>query len=207
MNEPEDSDLLAAEYVLGTLGVADQLLAGSRIQTDLPFARSVDEWQDRLAPLIETIEPVPPPDHLLNDLLVRLFGTASVVDEVSVARLRRRVRLWQGATVGCSAIAAALLAWIGFGGNLLSPSPERFTAVLQRDANAPAMVLDVDLTSRRLTVTSLASRFLQGKAINSGSSIPRSGLRIRSASCRPRLRPTNCSPPTIRPSSRTRPTP
>ena len=35
MNEPEDSDLLAAEYVLGTLDVADSVLAASRIETDL----------------------------------------------------------------------------------------------------------------------------------------------------------------------------
>ena len=164
MNEPEDSDLLAAEYVLGTLDVAERSLAGLRIQTDLPFARAVDDWQDRLAPLIDTIEPVAPPDHLLGDLMVRLFGTDPVVDEVALARLKRRVRLWQGATAGCSAIAAALLAWIALGGTVTSQSPEQFTAVLQRDASAPAMVLHVDLKSRSLTVTSLASAVPAGKS-------------------------------------------
>ena len=157
MNEPEDSDLLAAEYVLGTLDVADRLLARSRIESDVPFARAVDDWQDRLAPLIETIAPVPPPDHLFDDLLVRLFGTLPIVDDVALARLKRRVRQWQGATAGCSAIAAALLAWVALGGNGRSQS-------LQRDASAPAMVLTVDLKSRRLTVTSLATATPAGKS-------------------------------------------
>ena len=164
MNEPEDSDLLAAEYVLGTLDVADRVLAASRIETDPPFGRSVAEWQDRLAPLIETIEPVAPPDHLFDDLLVRLFGTPSaVIDELALARLKRRVRLWQGTTAGLSAIAAALLAWIALG-DVTSQRPDRFTAVLQQNASAPAMVLDVDVKSRRLTVTSLATATPAGKS-------------------------------------------
>ena len=178
MNEPEDSDLLAAEYILGTLDVAERVLAGSRIETDPSFARSVASWQDRLAPLIETIPPVAPPDHLFDDLLVRLFGTQAPIDEVALARLKRRVRLWQGTTGGLSAIAAALLAWIGFGG-VTSQRPDRFTAVLQQDANAPAMVLDVDVKSRRLTVTSLAAATPAGKSyelwiINPAIGSPRS---------------------------------
>ena len=178
MNEPEDSDLLAAEYILGTLDVAERVLAGSRIETDPSFARSVASWQDRLAPLIETIPPVAPPDHLFDDLLVRLFGTQAPIDEVALARLKRRVRLWQGTTAGLSAIAAALLAWIGFGG-VTSQRPDRFTAVLQQDANAPAMVLDVDVKSRRLTVTSLAAATPAGKSyelwiINPAIGSPRS---------------------------------
>ncbi len=178
MNEPEDSDLLAAEYVLGTLDVAERAVAVTRIETDLSFARSVTEWQDRLAPLIETIKPVAPPDDLFDNLLVRLFGTQTPVDEVALARLRRRVRVWQGTTAGLSAIAAALLAWIGFGEGSSAP-PDRFTAVLQQNANAPAMVLDVDVKSRRLTVTSLAAATPAGKSyqlwiINPAIGSPRS---------------------------------
>ena len=178
MTEPEDSDLLAAEYVLGTLDVADRAVAASRTETDLAFARMVADWQDRLAPLIETIDSVAPPDHLYDDLLVRLFGTRSVVDEVALARLKRRVRVWQGSTAGLSAIAAALLAWIA-SGEAIVQRPDRFTAVLQRDASAPAMVLDVDVKSRRLTVTSLAGASPAGKSyqlwiINPASGRPRS---------------------------------
>ncbi len=163
MTEPEDSDLLAAEYVLGTLDVADRVMAASRTETDVAFARMVADWQDRLAPLIETIDPIAPPGQLFDDLLVRLFGTQPMVDEVAMARLKRRVRWWQGSTAGLSAIAAALLAWIALGGTT-SQRPDRFTAVLQRDASAPAMVLDVDVKSRRLTVTSLASASPEGKS-------------------------------------------
>ena len=132
-----------------------------------------------MAPLIETIEPVAPPDHLFDDLLVRLFGTqTAVVDEVALARLKRRVRLWQGTTAGLSAIAAALLAWIALG-DVTSQRPDRFTAVLQQHASAPAMVLDVDVKSRRLTVTSLASATPAGKSyelwiINPAIGSPRS---------------------------------
>ncbi len=163
MTEPEDSDLFAAEYVLGTLDVAERVVAATRTEFDLPFAQLVDAWQERLAPLIDAIEPVPPSDHVLNSLLVRLFGMPSKVDEVALARLKRRMRVWQGATVGLSAVAAGLLAWVGLGGGT-SPSSEQFTAVLQRDAGAPTMVLNVDLKSRRLTVTSLASATPAGKS-------------------------------------------
>ncbi len=60
------------------------------------------------------------------------------------------VRRWRAATAACAALAAALLAWVS-----LAPAPkqdQRFVAVLQKDANSPAVLLEVDVGTRRLTI-------------------------------------------------------
>ena len=65
MSDEPDRDLLAAEYVLGSLEgderrEAERLLAG-----DPAFARSVAAWQQRLTPLAAHVAPVAPPADLL----------------------------------------------------------------------------------------------------------------------------------------------
>lgn len=102
---PDRADRLAAEYVLGTLrGPARRrfvaLLPGHPALRD-----AVRQWQDRLAPLAASIEPVTPPAALWPRIEARLFGT-----EPAAAPLAwwRRLALWQGAT-GLTALAAAML--------------------------------------------------------------------------------------------------
>lgn len=61
---PEDDDLTAAEYVLGTLSLEDREAAARRIGQDPAFAAAVRAWEDRFASLNAEYEEAPAPDLL-----------------------------------------------------------------------------------------------------------------------------------------------
>lgn len=161
MNEPDDTDMLAAEYVLGTLDADERAAVGTRLGVDADLAHAVGAWEDRLAPLAEAVHDLTPPVAVYDAILARLFGQ---VDDVVPSRsdlgggeaMRRRLRFWQASTGGLALLAASLLAWVAVRETRpAAPDVQRFTAVLQRDASSPAIVLDIDLASRRLTVKPL----------------------------------------------------
>ena len=168
MSDPDDSDMLAAEYVLGTLDAVERADVAARLGADAELSRAVGAWQDRLSPLLDGVADVVPPADAYAGIAARIFGETAphVVRKLdgAVVALRRRVRLWQSATAGCALLAASLLAWVVIGDGAPRPAAQRFTAVLQRDAGSPAMVVDVDLAARRLTVRPIAAAAPAGRA-------------------------------------------
>lgn len=79
MSDPRDmSDRegLAAEYVLGTLPLADRLHAERLILSDADFARLVEDWVTKFAPLNAGYADQPPPADLLPRIEARLFPAA-----------------------------------------------------------------------------------------------------------------------------------
>ena len=158
MSDADDRDMLAAEYVLGTLDAAERASVAARLEREPELAHAVRAWEDRLGPLSEAVPEMKPPAAVYDALVARLFGASRGVGapaprDVPADLLRRRLRRWQAATAGLGLLAASLTAWIGLR-EVQAPGRDaaRFTAVLQRDAGAPAMVLDIDLAARRLTV-------------------------------------------------------
>lgn len=70
---PRDmDDVLAAEYVLGTLDLSERLSAEARIKADPGFARAVQDWENRLSDLNDGFAPVPVA-NLLPKIEARLF--------------------------------------------------------------------------------------------------------------------------------------
>ena len=195
MSDPEDIDLLAAEYVLGTLDAAERSGVSSRLRADAGLARAVEEWQGRLAPLDEAIAEIAPPPAVYDDIVARLFGipggaavasastsprSARVVTMRDVTTVPlRRLRRWQTATAGFALLAASLLAWVGLRDIQAPAERTRLVAVLQRDAGSPAMVVDVDLAARRLTVRPVGAPSPAGHVyelwiVDPGAGAPRS---------------------------------
>lgn len=152
MSDPEE-DPDVVEYVLGTLSTVERESFNSRRRSDPALDAAVRDWEERLAPLCEAVREVQPPDHVYTSLTTRLFGAtggANVTNLSDVRDLKRSVRRWRAATAACAALAAALLAWVS-----LAPAPkqdQRFVAVLQKDAGSPAVLLEVDVGTRRLTI-------------------------------------------------------
>jgi anti-sigma-K factor RskA len=70
--DPLPADLLAAEYVLGVLDAAQQRELRLRAARDPAFARLVDDWTRRLAPLADELADVAPPAHAWPRLRTRL---------------------------------------------------------------------------------------------------------------------------------------
>lgn len=104
---PPVADLLAAEYVLGTLkGPARRRF--ERLMIAHPSLRSrVGAWELRLNRLAASSKPVPPPPATWTALQQRLFPPSQ--------RLRwfERLNLWRGFSLAASATAGvlALLLW------------------------------------------------------------------------------------------------
>lgn len=120
MSDAPDRDVLAAEYVLGTLEGEDAREAARLLRDDPAFAVAVRAWEARLAPLANAVAPIsPPPD--LWDRIAAATGAETVVPLL----LRRRLRIWQASTGIALAIAASLAAFV-----ILRPVPAPRVAVL-----------------------------------------------------------------------------
>ncbi len=143
MSDQPDRDLLAAEYVLGTLEGEDDRMARRLLGEDPDFARSVAKWQRRLSPLARLAVHAPPP----SDLWGRIEGTLgpatpapvqppSAVPLAPAPRWYQSVRLWQAGTAAGLAIAAGLAAFI----LARAPPPPRVAVLSPTAGGAPALV-------------------------------------------------------------------
>jgi len=108
MSGEQDRDLLAAEYVLGSLEGDERREAERLLSVDPAFAHSVSAWQQRLTPLAAQVAPVAPP----ADLWRRIERGIAPAATVAISPFRRRARFWQATTAGALAIAAALAAFM-----------------------------------------------------------------------------------------------
>jgi len=77
--ERESDDLIAAEYVLGVLSAAERQDASRRIDAEPAFARLVDAWESRLAPLAAAYPATEPPQSIKAAIDGRLFASSSNV--------------------------------------------------------------------------------------------------------------------------------
>ena len=110
--EPDDDrDLLAAEYVLGTLDPIERAYVERQATGDAALSVMIEDWQGRLAPLYLLAPEIPPPADLwrrIEDAIEPEQAPRRERQPVAARPLWRRVGLWQGATVGGFAMAAAL---------------------------------------------------------------------------------------------------
>lgn len=135
MSEAQDHDLLAAEYVLGTLEGEEAQEAARLLRDDPAFAASVRAWEQRLAPLARSAPPAQPPSDLW-DRIDSATAEAAVIPMIP----RRRLRFWQAGAGAAMAIAASLAAFI-----LVHPSTAPKLAVLTPpDSAMQVMVASVD---------------------------------------------------------------
>src|SRR5258708_17464411 len=67
----------AAEYALGTLRGAARAHFRRWMREDAAIARTVSEWEARLAPLAQAVSPRNPPARVWNEILARLGPSLS----------------------------------------------------------------------------------------------------------------------------------
>ena len=78
------TEVLAGEYVLGTLQGSPRQRFEERLADDPLAAAAVAAWEERLSPLLETTDDVSPPDHLWSAIEARLDDEPSAADIVTV---------------------------------------------------------------------------------------------------------------------------
>ncbi len=115
----EEADLLAAEYVLGTLDLADRAALERDAATDPALRASIAAWERRLAPLASLSRPQAPPETLWSRIESSAWGGNAAAQEEAAPAPGPRVapepgagrgalRFWQGGTAAGFALAAAI---------------------------------------------------------------------------------------------------
>lgn len=149
----DNIDMLAGEYVLGTLDPAEQRAFQRRLLTDQAAVAAVAAWQDKLSPLLATVPEAAPSDRLWAKIEAGAQPAAN-----DNGRLRR----WQFATA-----AAALAALVSTGIALRSPQPApapqvaqlqpvsplfQSVAALSETGGAPALLVTYDKATGKMKV-------------------------------------------------------
>ena len=165
MNGHDDIDMLAAEYVLGTLDGVEREAVTRRREHESALDAAIAAWERRLASFNGEVAPVNPPADLLTRIEARLANGASQLEApaAQVIRLKRLVSRWQRAAIAATALAACLALAIGARETVWRPAPQSFVAVFQKDDALPSFVLTIDLASRQLTVRPVAAEPQAGK--------------------------------------------
>jgi anti-sigma-K factor RskA len=175
-------DMMAAEYVLGTLDPDERDDAKARIASDFSFAALVQHWERRLGELHALTGDVEPAAAVWDAIKAKL-ATAAPSAEMRLPEVGPPAPppaaegapplRWRNLSVLLGSLAVTLLLFVvaslvtpGLLPGRLRPKPEagapsagaeaaspvRFVAVLQRDATSPAFILTVDVTNRNLTM-------------------------------------------------------
>lgn len=143
--DPDERDLRAGEYVLGTLSASERAAMDLERTVDPAMEASVRAWERRLAPLDATARPVAP-DSRVWPLIARALPRRQAVpaNDNRIATLSRRIRLWRGAALTAGAVAAGLALFVAVGDRVASPAPARYVAVVSRGGEVPALLVTVD---------------------------------------------------------------
>jgi anti-sigma-K factor RskA len=153
-----DDDFNAGEFVLGTLDDGEHASLAARRLREPELDAAIVAWEERLAPLSESIPALAPPRDFLREIEARIgAGDQSAGRADNIVDLTRRMRRWRINAIAASAIAAALAIGIGLRESMRVAAPHEFVAVLQKSDDSPAFIITVNLDSRDLTVRPVAA--------------------------------------------------
>ncbi|MCJ2072236.1 anti-sigma factor [Methylobacterium sp. J-030] len=141
--DADDSDLRAAEYVLGTLDARERAVVEGEAARDPVVQARIRAWEQRLNPLAETVGAQMPPPRVRAALLRALPNPGSA-DAREIDDLRVRLRRWRIAAGGAGLLAAGLALFLAVGPSP-APSGGRYLAVVQGGGTLPALIVQVDM--------------------------------------------------------------
>ncbi len=167
MNSPEDEelDLLAGEYVIGTLSEPQRRMVEAIYQQDASFRQRVVAWQTRLAPLDTTATPIKPAAHNWPSIAGRLkfagYGPVQSDNLYTDPQTQPRGNVWQVLTG--FATAAALLLGVLLWDKVVNVPPElpvvaeySAVSVVTDDTNAALWLVDSQVDTSTLRITALS---------------------------------------------------
>ncbi len=146
---PQLRDLLAGEYVLGTLRGAARRRFERLLQTDLELQDRVTDWENRLLPLSDSTPPVTPGEHVWPRIAAAVAGPA----RAPVPGFWQRLAVWRGMAIGAALTSAILAVLLLVPALRPPPGPGLDAVAVINDAQAqPLWLLRVDTAQRVLEV-------------------------------------------------------
>src|SRR5262245_45351391 len=110
MTTNEYHNVLAAEYVLGTLDREERMRAEALMRQDAEFTALVRDWERRLGELNATVPAIEPPPELFERIRQRLPGAPPTAQIIALDAMRNRLTRWRSFGTAMAALAAALVA-------------------------------------------------------------------------------------------------
>jgi anti-sigma-K factor RskA len=163
MNEHDDIDGLAAEYVLGTLDASERTSVAARRQREAALNDAISSWERRLAPLNGAAPTIEPPVTTFAKITARLDRQPTLT-KASVVDLTRSLKRWRATAIATSALAASLILTLGAVQFAPKPKSKNLVAILQKDATSPAFFVSVNVDDRVMTVRPVAAKHEPGKS-------------------------------------------
>lgn len=160
-----ERDIDAAERAIGTQPIARETLSEQRARQD---------WEQRLAPLLDAFSDAIPSDHVLTRIDAEI--DRDIADRAHVTKLERTSRHWRSIAILASSMAAALLLWIAL---LTQHNDLGLVAVVTSDADdAPGMVVKI-ATDGAATIIPVGAAAPDGRSVEmwflpAGATKPRS---------------------------------
>jgi anti-sigma-K factor RskA len=166
----DELDMLAAEYVLGTLGPAERASFERRVAAEEEAKRAVDEWNRRLAPLALAVEGVEPPRHLWRSIERQIQRpnvreTPPVANDNAVNELRRSLTGWRRAFIAATALAASLAAFVVYRELPGGRQGEVYVAMISRPGERPALIVNADPASKTAYVIPISAEVPAGRSL------------------------------------------
>ncbi|WP_022973432.1 anti-sigma factor [Xanthomonas maliensis] len=166
IDQEPPTDVLAGEYVIGLLDADARLAAEQRLATDARFAQAVAQWQVHLAPLLDEIGEVAPPEQVwprIRQALgfetpLRAVPSAPTTTATPAPTLWNNLRFWRVAAVaGLATAAVCVLAVLNLrappvpSSDITAQTPPPRPSVTPPDTTAPASTSGVAMTSTLAT--------------------------------------------------------
>jgi anti-sigma-K factor RskA len=130
---PQLREMLAAEYVLGTLRGRARERFVALLRYDFELRRTVAAWEARLTPLAAAAAEISPPGHVWQAISKR------IADNKSGAGWWASLGLWRALAIASTSLALVLATFVG-----IAPRPEppmAMVAVMNDDKGHPALVV------------------------------------------------------------------
>jgi len=140
--DPDDPDLRAAEYVLGTLDVQERAAVEREAARDPAVRARIQAWEHRLGPMADVVPAEAPPSRLRAALL-KALPVSGQAEVHQIVALRAQLRRWRIAAGGAGLLAAGLALFVVVG-PALTPTDGRYLAVVQGGGTLPALIVRVD---------------------------------------------------------------
>ncbi len=160
-----DRNGLASEYVLGTLSEVERIEAERLLEHDYDFKQAVSSWQNRLAPLLDTIPLVDAPSSHTFDKIMRRVNMrpSAQQDDTHITKLKRSMSFWRASAIAASIVAACLIVTI-ISREITRPPEGNFVAVLETKDRIPAFVASLDLKRKIVHVVRIGPSPAQDKS-------------------------------------------
>ncbi len=161
---PDDLQVLAGEYVLGTLSATRREDVEARMKNDAALRTAVEIWEEKLSPLSALVEPTEPSAALWSRIESSIAATPSVASRVFAkppSNWWNSLNLWRGLTA--TGFAAAALMGVVIVTNIAQPPTSGYMVVLVGPQDkSPGWVVQASTNSQQARLIPLGKMEVPG---------------------------------------------